>query len=190
MFRTIVKDWEIKETPLVTTLPYDYSFEILSAAYRKNNTLLYRVEKRILYSSEPITSDRIIFQPQETVEYLECSYKELPIFAKHYVNTNNIYISNDPHDVEVDDEEIENEDNEEQELNRDDPSNDEWYAWLDDNTHKPREDWDDEYPSTSGSYSASSSRAPCGPPVSPSSSSSFTETGFGNTNKSDDFGNR
>ena len=38
---------------------------------------------------------------------MECSYQELPIFAKHYVNTNRIYISNDPHDVEADNEDVE-----------------------------------------------------------------------------------
>ena len=56
---------------------------------------------------------------------MECSYQELPIFAKHYVNTNRIHISNDPHDVEADDKDVD-----EQGPDREDPTNGEYYAWL------------------------------------------------------------
>ena len=58
-----------------------------------------------------------LFQPQERIDHIECTYQELPIFAKHYVNTNRIHISNDPHDVEADDKDVD-----EQGPDREDPS--------------------------------------------------------------------
>lgn len=162
MFRTIVKHWEIKETPLVTTLPYDYTFDICCAKYREDNTLVYKVEKRTLFAIEPVTNPRILFQPEETVDRYEYTYQELPLYAKHFVNTKKVYISNDPYE--------DNSDNSIEEAVDRGNSNCDWDAACGRNTNRLNENWDDQYPSTSGSYEVTGRRTPIGPPISSNSS--------------------